>query len=154
MTINITVIITDIRTFIPIITTFKYFPKINSLSQIQLKSQKLIKSNSLSHLRHRHSKNSICNHNYSVSQGKSHIHNQNCSQGHIYVYRHSNSHCQWHSHSHNYSQNQCHCLSHSPVHCEIYMTLPQSKLELSLNVSMISMAHSITKSDLFHLLQL
>ena len=56
MTINITVIITDIRTFIPIITTFKYFPKINSLSQIQLKSQKLIKSNSLSHLRHRHSK--------------------------------------------------------------------------------------------------
>ena len=70
MTINITVIITDIRTFIPIITTFKYFPKINSLSQIQLKSQKLIKSNSLSHLRHRHSKNSICSHKYSVSQGK------------------------------------------------------------------------------------
>ena len=92
MTINITVIITDIRTFIPIITTFKYFPKINSLSQIQLKSQKLIKSNSLSHLRHRHSKNSIC--------------------------------------SHNYSQNQCHSLSHNQVHCEIYIILPQSKLEL------------------------
>ena len=70
MTINITVIITDIRTFIPIITTFKYFPKINSLSQIQLKSQKLIKSNSLSHLRHRHSKNSIFSHKHSVSQGK------------------------------------------------------------------------------------
>merc|ERR1712082_385753 len=76
MTINITVIITVIRTFIPIITTFKYFPKINSLSQIQLKSQKLIKSNSLSHLRHRHSKISICSHNYSVSQGKSHRHSK------------------------------------------------------------------------------
>ena len=113
MTINITVTITGIGTFILVITTFKYFPKINSLSQIQSKSQKLIKSNSLSHLRHRHSKNPICSHNYSVSQGKSHkhskikshrhiqrysncckhrhIHNQNCSQSHIYIYRHRNS---------------------------------------------------------------
>ena len=45
----------------PVITTFKF---------------KLIESNSLSHLRHRHSKNPICSHNYSVSQGKSHRHSK------------------------------------------------------------------------------
>ena len=72
----VTVTITDIGTFIPVITTFKFFPKINSPSQIQSKSQKLIESNSLSHLRHKHSKNLICSHNYSVSQGKSHKHSK------------------------------------------------------------------------------
>ena len=79
VTITITVIVTEKTMFTPtvtvkdtdpVITTFKFFPKINLPSQIQSKSQKLIESNSLSHLRHRHSKNSICSHKYSVSQGK------------------------------------------------------------------------------------